>query len=191
MDEGKTMRHVKLKLLAASTTALLLAGAAFGPAWAEDPGTKQEASQDKGFLDGMADDAGDFFADVGSFFADDVPEFFTEDVPAAFSNDKASQASVSEDDPFAGDPKLLTDKASVKEAQALLNDKGYETGTADGIVGRNTRSAVRAYQKDNELRVTGKVTDHLLLHLKGVRPQAPNVAEAPEEERRRSFTRDQ
>lgn len=184
------MRDVKLKLLAASACALLLAG----PAWAEDASTKQEAKQGSGFLDGMADDAGDFFEDVGSFFADDVPEFFAEDVPSAFSGDEAPQASVSDTDPFAGKPRLLTDKASIKETQSLLNTKGYKAGTADGIVGRNTRSAIRAYQKDNKLKVNGSVTDQLLLHLKGVRPQAPSVAKAPqpaEEPRKRNFTRDQ
>ena len=191
------MRHVNLKLLAASACALTLVattwGPAWAPAWAEEAGPKQEAKQEDGFLDGMADDAGNFFSDVGSFFSDDVPEFFTEDVPAAFSDDEEAQASVSGADPFAGKPKLLTDKASIKQTQSLLNDKGYEAGTADGIVGRNTRSAIRAYQKDNELRVTGTVTDQLLLHLKGVRPQVPSVAEAPKPEkpRKRAFTRDQ
>lgn len=181
------MRQVKLKLLAASACALLLAG----PAWAEDAGAEQQAKQEDGFLDGMAEDAGDFFEDVGSFFTDDVPEFFTEDVPAAFSRDEAPQASA---DPFAGKPELLTDKAGIKETQSLLNAKGYKAGTADGIVGRNTRSAVRAYQKDNELKVTGRVTDQLLLHLQGVRPEPPSVATAPQpatEPRKRAFTRDQ
>lgn len=195
------MRHVKLKLVAASACALLLAASASNPAWADDLGSNQEAKQDDGFFDGMADDAGDFFTDVGDFFADDVgdffvddvPEFFTEDVPSVFTGDETSQAAVSPSDPFAGKPKTLTDKASVKQTQALLNAKGYKAGTADGIIGRNTRSAIRSYQKDNKLRMTGLVTDQLLLHLKGVRPQAPSVAEAPkpEEEREPAFTRDQ
>jgi len=203
------MRHVKLKLVAASACALLLAASASNPAWADDLGSNQEAKQDDGFFDGMADDAGDFFTDVGDFFADDVgdffaddvgdfivddvPEFFTEDVPSVFTGDETSQAAVSASDPYAGKPKTLTDKASVKETQALLNAKGYKAGTADGIIGRNTRGAIRSYQKDNKLRTTGLVTDQLLLHLKGVRPQAPSVAEAPkpEEEREPAFTRDQ
>ncbi len=199
------MRHVKLKLVAASTCALLLAVSAWNPAWAEGLGSKQEAKQDDGFFDGMADDAGDFFSDVGDFFADDVgdffaddvPEFFTEDVPSVFAGDETSQASASPSDPFAGKPKLLTDKASIKEAQSLLNAKGYKAGTADGIAGRKTRNAIGAYQKDNKLRVTGAVTDQLLLHLKGVRPPAPAVAEAPKPREestdgpKRNFIRDQ
>ena len=200
------MRHVKLKLVAASVCALLLAVSAWNPAWAEDLGSKQEAKQDDGFFDGMADDAGDFFSDVGDFFADDVgdffaddvPEFFTEDVPSVFTGDETSQASVSpSNNPFAGKPIVLTDKASIKEAQSLLNAKGYKAGTADGIAGRKTRNAIGAYQKANKLRVTGAVTDQLLLHLKGVRPPAPAVAEAPKpkeestEAPKRSFIRDQ
>ncbi len=199
------MRHVKLKLVAASVCALLLAVSAWNPAWAEDLGSKQEAKQDDGFFDGMADDAGDFFSDVGDFFADDVgdffaddvPEFFTEDVPSVFTGDETSQAAVSPSDPFAGKPKVLTDKESIKEAQSELNAKGYKVGTADGIAGRKTRKAIGAYQKDNKLRVTGAVTDQLLLHLKGVRPPAPAVAEAPKpreestEVPKRNFIRDQ
>ncbi len=199
------MRHVKLKVVAASACALLLAASAWNPVWAEDLGSNQEAKQDDGFFDGMADDAGDFFSDVGDFFADDVgdffaddvPEFFTEDVPSVFTGDETSQAAVSPSDPFAGKPKVLTDKASIKEAQSLLNAKGYKAGTADGIAGRKTRNAIGAYQKDNKLRVTGAVTDQLLLHLKGVRPQAPSVAEAPKPKAeptdppKRNFIRDQ
>ena len=166
------MKDATTNLLAALVALALMAG----PAWAEDGAPKEDGD----FLEDLSDDAGDFFEDVGSFFADDVPEFFTEDVPDAFSGDSDSQAAADPDNPFAGQPKVLKDKRSVTEAQALLNAKGYTAGPEDGLMGRKTRMAIGNYQKDNQLKVTGAVTDHLLLHLKGQRPTAPNVAKVPE-----------
>lgn len=165
------MKDATTNLLAALVALALMAG----PALAEEG-----AKEDDDFLEDLSDDAGDFFEDVGSFFADDVPEFFTEDVPDAFSGDSESQASADPNNPFAGQPKVLKDKRSITEAQALLNAKGYEAGPEDGLMGRKTRMAIGNYQKDNQLKVTGAVTDHLLLHLKGQRPTAPNVAKVPD-----------
>ena len=85
------MRHVKFKLVAVSTCALLLAAAAWNPAWAEDLGSAQEAKQDEGFFDGMADDAGDFFSDVGDFFADDVGDFFSKDGGVKLSDEEKTK----------------------------------------------------------------------------------------------------
>lgn len=47
--------------------------------------------------------------------------------------------------------------ATIREAQAKLNSLGYSVGPsgADGIAGRNTQAAVRKYQKDKGLPVTG------------------------------------
>ena len=166
------MRVPTYNLLAAFAVALWLPS----PVWAEDSAAKGGAGQDAGFFEELGDDAGDFFSGVGNFFSDDVPEFFTEDVPAAF--DGSGQPQSAARNPYAGSPKLLTDKASIKEAQALLNQKGFDAGPADGLPGRKTRSAVAEYQKSNGIVVTGQVTDQLLLHLKGVRPPAPNIAKA-------------
>lgn len=53
----------------------------------------------------------------------------------------------------------------VRTVQAELNDLGYNGGPADGVYGPSTRSAVRAYQSDNSLPITGEVTQSLLVHL--------------------------
>lgn len=45
----------------------------------------------------------------------------------------------------------------VKMLQWLLNDAGYDCGTADGIFGKKTNVAVKAYQKANSLEVDGVV----------------------------------
>lgn len=44
---------------------------------------------------------------------------------------------------------------AVKELQKLLNQRGYNCGTADGIFGAKTEAAVKAFQKANGLSVDG------------------------------------
>ena len=51
--------------------------------------------------------------------------------------------------PFPGD--------DVKEVQQTLRDKGYYPGPIDGILGSRTRAALRQYQKDENLPVTGRL----------------------------------
>ena len=58
----------------------------------------------------------------------------------------------------APDPKL-------KEAQYALMERGYDPGTADGLSGRLTRSAIRAFQKDNRLKQTGELNRETLVAL--------------------------
>jgi peptidoglycan hydrolase-like protein with peptidoglycan-binding domain len=47
----------------------------------------------------------------------------------------------------------------VRAAQQALKDKGYYSGKIDGIPGPQTRSALREFQGDNELKETGKIND--------------------------------
>ncbi|MDE7311440.1 MAG: peptidoglycan-binding protein [Eubacterium sp.] len=62
-------------------------------------------------------------------------------------------------------------KATVKKVQKKLNRKGYDCGTPDGIRGSKTSDAIREYQKDHDLKVTGTVNASLLksLNIKGVK----------------------
>lgn len=53
----------------------------------------------------------------------------------------------------------------VRETQRLLNDIGFAAGPADGIAGRQTRKAVRDFQSENGLPVTGNITDDLIAQL--------------------------
>lgn len=55
-----------------------------------------------------------------------------------------------------------------KEIQELLTKKGYYTGAIDGVLGRGTRKAIRAYQKDNQLPQDGYATKELLNKMKGI-----------------------
>ena len=45
----------------------------------------------------------------------------------------------------------------VRETQQTLRDKGYYAGPIDGILGSRTRAAIRQYQKDENLPVTGRL----------------------------------
>lgn len=55
-----------------------------------------------------------------------------------------------------------------KELQSLLNDHGYSAGHADGIIGGNTRKAIRDYQQSINMPADGYPTHQLLKRLRGV-----------------------
>lgn len=50
----------------------------------------------------------------------------------------------------------------VRRVQARLTALGYDPGPVDGVMGRKTRSAIEAFQRDNDLDVDGKPTQALL-----------------------------
>ena len=54
----------------------------------------------------------------------------------------------------------------IKDIQRALKSKGYNPGSADGIMGSNTRRAIREYQAKIGIPVDGKATDALLAKLK-------------------------
>lgn len=51
----------------------------------------------------------------------------------------------------------FTSKASVIKIQNKLNSLGFKCGTADGIMGSKTKSAIKAFQKHNKLKTDGIV----------------------------------
>lgn len=53
----------------------------------------------------------------------------------------------------------------VRVAQQKLNDEGYKSGTPDGKMGPVTRGAIRKYQEDKGLKVTGGLDESTLSHL--------------------------
>jgi peptidoglycan hydrolase-like protein with peptidoglycan-binding domain len=61
--------------------------------------------------------------------------------------------------------------AYVYGIQEELHLHGYRPGRVDGIAGRQTRSAISAYQRDAGLPVTGNASKELLDHLKFVLPK--------------------
>jgi len=57
-------------------------------------------------------------------------------------------------------------KAQITEAQEGLAKAGLYKGKATGVMNSGTRSALRAYQKQNKLPVTGRLSDTVLTRLK-------------------------
>lgn len=53
-------------------------------------------------------------------------------------------------------------KKAVQNIQLILNKNGYEAGTADGVMGGKTKSAIMAFQADNEMDQTGDVDEKLV-----------------------------
>lgn len=64
----------------------------------------------------------------------------------------------------------ITDKETIKEIQELLNAKGYECGTPDGIAGKNTCNAVIQYKEDNNMEATSTIDQEFVDSLKGITP---------------------
>ena len=50
----------------------------------------------------------------------------------------------------------------VQKAQAMLNSRGFEVGTPDGVMGPKTRNAIRDFQRSAGIPVTGKVDGKLI-----------------------------
>ena len=59
--------------------------------------------------------------------------------------------------------------AEVRELQELLNSLGFSSGTPDGRVGRQTRSAIRAYQERQNLPTDGYASRQLLEAVRALR----------------------
>lgn len=54
------------------------------------------------------------------------------------------------------------DKATIKAVQQALNDAGFDCGTPDGIAGKNTTAAIKAYQEAHGMNATGAINGDLL-----------------------------
>ncbi|MDJ0668506.1 MAG: peptidoglycan-binding domain-containing protein [Desulfobacterales bacterium] len=60
-------------------------------------------------------------------------------------------------------------RLQVAEVQSLLAGLGYKVEKIDGKLGPKTAGAIKAFQKDHQLKVDGKVTDSLLEKLRAVK----------------------
>jgi peptidoglycan hydrolase-like protein with peptidoglycan-binding domain len=52
---------------------------------------------------------------------------------------------------------LAAGSEDVKKVQQSLNDKGFDAGPVDGVLGSRTRAAIRQYQAAEKLPVTGRL----------------------------------
>ncbi len=55
----------------------------------------------------------------------------------------------------------------VADVQSRLARRGYDPGPIDGVVGAQTRDAIRAWQRDSGMAVDGRVTPALIESLRG------------------------
>ncbi|MCP4328626.1 MAG: hypothetical protein GY791_09355 [Alphaproteobacteria bacterium] len=59
----------------------------------------------------------------------------------------------------------------VYQIQRGLNELGYDAGPSDGLMGARTGNAIRAYQRDNGLLVTGSPSPSLVAHIQDTQRQ--------------------
>lgn len=63
----------------------------------------------------------------------------------------------------------------VQQVQVILISQGYLSDKADGVFGSKTEAAVKAFQKDNKLTVSGVVDDNTLNRLKAIKREATST----------------
>ena len=64
---------------------------------------------------------------------------------------------------------------TLRAVQQKLNELGYNAGSADGLMGKDTRAAIIAFQQDRGLAATGAADQKLLLQLQ----RAPSSSSRP------------
>ena len=73
-------------------------------------------------------------------------------------------------------------RAYIVGIQEELRQHGYRPGPTDGVLGARTRGAIRAYERDAKLPVTGLASKEILDHMKFVQPKVkarPGRAKSP------------
>jgi peptidoglycan hydrolase-like protein with peptidoglycan-binding domain len=70
----------------------------------------------------------------------------------------------------------------VKETQEILKDAGFEPGPSDGMMGTQTRNAIKAFQKAKSLKPTGKIDSTTLLALNREKEAPKNFKQDDTEE---------
>jgi peptidoglycan hydrolase-like protein with peptidoglycan-binding domain len=76
-------------------------------------------------------------------------------------------------------PVLSQDHAAIEHAQKTLKQKGHDPGAVDGVMGPQTTAALRAYQKEQGLEVTGRLDAPTLAKLGGGAKAGDQAATQP------------
>jgi len=96
--------------------------------------------------------------------ANDVPA-----IPAAWQGpgEGSKPATTTAQNPTAGLPQALSPEQLIGEVQKMLAERGYNPGPADGKMGPQTQTAVKAFQRSAGLPETGTINFSLLNALNG------------------------
>jgi localization factor PodJL len=81
-----------------------------------------------------------------------IPEANAVEVPAAWSGESTETAAVDM-------------SKAVRNIQAILNNNGFDAGTPDGVMGKRTAAAIKAFQTSIGLEPTGEIDDRLVEEL--------------------------
>jgi peptidoglycan hydrolase-like protein with peptidoglycan-binding domain len=88
------------------------------------------------------------------------------DTPWSPEGDKDSVVAAPVNVPLPTPKPAVQNEKLVEQVQDLLWDKGYpEVGESDNKFGPRTRNTILAFQADNDLPLTGEITDELLAQL--------------------------
>ncbi|HLO77553.1 MAG TPA: peptidoglycan-binding domain-containing protein [Magnetospirillum sp.] len=71
------------------------------------------------------------------------------------------------------------DQDTVRQVQQQLQNQGYDVGQVDGIWGAKSRQALMSFQRDQNIRASGRPDQQTLAAL-GVEPSATQQAQTPE-----------
>tara|TARA_R110002050_G_scaffold206296_1_gene342000 strand:- start:35390 stop:39355 length:3966 start_codon:yes stop_codon:yes gene_type:complete len=80
------------------------------------------------------------------------PDANSVEVPASWGGESNETASVDM-------------KKAVRNIQAILNNNGFDAGTPDGVMGKKTTAAIKAFQSSIGMEVTGEIDDKLVKEL--------------------------
>ena len=64
-----------------------------------------------------------------------------------------------------------SERERTRKIQSALNTLGFEAGSADGVMGSNTRSAIRSYQESIGVSTTGRLSDEQFTDLQALSRQ--------------------
>lgn len=67
---------------------------------------------------------------------------------------------------------------TIRKVQETLNARGFKAGPANGVLGESTRTALRAFQKSENLKITGRPNPRTLAHL-GIDEQSASAGGSP------------
>lgn len=95
------------------------------------------------------------------------------DMVVSLSSQAAAEASPSADPRIASVPRNAIDV--VRDAQEALRQRGYHSGAVDGVMGPVTEAAVRGFQRDQGLPITGRLDTRTVQNLMNEAPVAPTA----------------